>query len=557
MKKRIFSSLVIISLISVILSCIVTIYFSNKIYEKILEKDLSYITALINYNINNSNDQNNALHTISSIDKDVRISYFSSDGTPLFDSVADVASMQNHKDRKEIQGATFYGKYASRRLSPTLSKDTYYIAIKLQNGNILRASLQVDTLLKTAIKIIPIAILLFTIIIAISLFLSGYATKKILTPLDTYNGDFEKIDINKIPEISPFVSKISSQKNTIKKHILSINKEKETINTILENMKEGMIVLDDKNKILSMNKKAIEFLDSAHDIIGKNILYATRDEQIIKALNKCYSGEHSSGYIGDEIIIKYYVNPVYENEKITGAIILLIDETKRKSLENIREEFSANVSHELKTPLTSIFGFCELLKNDIIKGENEKREILETMFDEIKHIISLVDDIIMISRLESGNTMDVTDIDINSVAKDVAKSIENSRLQRNISLSINGNAHIKASSVMMWELIYNLMDNAIKYNKDNGSINIEISDEKENAKIQISDTGIGIKEQDIDRIFERFYRADKSRYKKTGGTGLGLSIVKHIVKSHDGQITVSSTPDIGTTFNILLPKNKN
>ena len=557
MNKRIYRSLIFIAFLTLILSTIVSLFVNYKFYEKSSIDNMSNLTNTIKEDLENTDDRIEYLERISRINSKIRISYFDQGANPIFDSKADVKTMENHGNRKEIINANSSIEKKATRYSETLSTDSVYIAYRLSDGSYIRLASPINTIAGSFFKILPINLILAVFIFIIAMFISKNSTKKILEPLNKSSSDPESVDLSEIPEISPFVREITAQKDIIAKHLEQIKIERDTIGLILENMREGLLILDSEKNILVINKKATEFLssnlNSSMGLNDKNILYVTREEKLIDSIENSYKGKSYSDSIevGDKII-KYYVNPVYIGDEISGSIVLLIDETKRQRLEKIREEFSANVSHELKTPLTSICGFAELLKNDMVAVDDQK-EIISSIYSESNRLLDLIDEIIRISSLESSVTVKKEDVNLREIADELAYQFRDKAEKKNVRIIVNGNEKLMANNTMMWELLSNLLDNAIKYNKEDGSVKIDMSRDNDNVILSVEDTGIGIDNKDLDRVFERFYRVDKSRSKKSGGTGLGLSIVKHIIKNHDGNLKVESELGKGTKITVYLP----
>ena len=557
MNKRIYRSLIFIALLILVLNTFVSLFVNYKFYEKSTIDNMSNLTNIIKEDLENTDNRIEYLNRMSRINSKIRISYFDQGANPIFDSKADVKTMENHGNRKEIINANSSIEKKATRYSETLSTDSVYIAYRLSDGTYIRLASPINTIVGTFLKILPINIILAVFIFIIAMFISKNSTKKILEPLNKSSADPESVDLSKIPEISPFVREITAQKNIIARHLEQIKIERDTIGLILENMREGLLILDSEKNILVINKKATEFLssnlNSSMELNDKNILYVTREEKLIDSIENSYKGKSYSDSIevGDKII-KYYVNPVYIGDEISGSIVLLIDETKRQRLEKIREEFSANVSHELKTPLTSICGFAELLKNDMVAADDQK-EIINSIYSESNRLLELIDEIIRISSLESSVTVKKEEVDLRELADEIAYHFKAKAEKKNIRISISGNEKLMANRTMMWELLSNLLDNAIKYNKEDGSVKIDMSRDNNKLILSVEDTGIGIDNKDLDRIFERFYRVDKSRSKKSGGTGLGLSIVKHIIKNHDGNLKVESELGKGTKITVYFP----
>lgn len=555
MKKRIFRRLCIIALLTLVLSTISSLTIYYNFYRVQSERDLSSLGELIKINLEEIDNDLKYLEDIKKVDPQIRIGYFNSKGEALFDSKNDIRSLTNHKDRPEFVDAKKYGMGVKNRYSDTLSKSTYNIAYKLDNGNIFRISREKENIFGAFLKVLPMDILLSIVIFIFAIILSRYATRKILQPLNENNEDLESIDLNEIPEITPFIRKIKNQNKTIKKQLLEMEENQDTISAILESMTEGIVIIDKNRKILLINETTSEYLVSNKNLVGRDVLELTRNQKLLNSIKDAFEGKSSEGIL--EIknrSIKYILNSIYTRDKLTGVIILLIDETKEKRNEKIRSEFSANVSHELKTPLTSICGFSELLKNNMVTKESDKNEFINRIYEESKRLLVLIDDIIKISSLEDNRCINKIEVDLEKVVESVIQNNLESAEKRNIHLEKNGSASIRANETMMWELITNIVENAIKYNRDHGFVKINITKFKDYIEMRFEDSGIGISKKDQERIFERFYRVDKSRSKKSGGTGLGLSIVKHIVISHNGEIKIESKENIGTTITVKLPK---
>ncbi|CDZ75222.2 phosphate regulon sensor kinase PhoR [Peptoniphilus sp. ING2-D1G] len=541
-------------MITLVLSTVLSLFLNFKFYESNVEKQIYQTIDVLKYGLMETGDKIEYLEKIGKDNKDIRLSYFDEKGNPIYDSFVNASTMDNHFERAEIQGALAEGKAKVTRHSDTLSNDTMYVALKLDDGYFIRIAKEMDTIAGAFFKVLPSNLLIIALIFILALFLARQSTNKILEPLKKSSLDPNSVDLSKIPEISPFIYEITSQKDTIASHLVEIKRERDTIRIILENMKEGLIILDSTRSVLVINKQAMKLFECKQEPLNRNILYVTRKEELLNAFEDCYNGKSSSGSIEfEDKIIKYYVNPVYIDGVITGSILLLIDDTKRLKAERIREEFSANVSHELKTPLTSICGFTELLKNNMVNGKKDKNEIVNRIYEESNRLLILIDEIIKISKLEAGVAFIKEEVDLTEMCKQAIENFEQKAKKKNITITLEGEATVKANNTMIWELISNLMDNAIKYNVEKGTVNILIGQEEDRAFISVKDSGIGIAEEDIERIFERFYRADKSRFKKLGGTGLGLSIVKHIVKSHGGDLQIESKINEGTKITVYLP----
>ena len=556
MKRRFFRYLMGISLLTLFLSTIASMFIYYSVYVDRSNKDLSNIVIAMGETLNKIDDDENYLDDVARKKRDFRITLIKEDGDVVYDSSQDAKFLPTHKDRPEVIKAQKNGFAKIERYSNTLSKDLYYVSLRLEDGNILRVSREMDNLLGAFRKVFPIDILMSLIVFAIATVVSRRLTKKTFEPLNNLNEDLLTIDTDMFPEISPFINKINKQNMTIKDNYREISRERDTIETILKNMKESLIIIDENKNLLSVNNSARELFNSKRDLIGENILNLIRDEDLLKLIDDALMGSsvESITNIGDREF-KFYVNPVFEDKKVRGVVILFIDETEEIRALRLREEFSSNVSHELKTPLTSICGFSELLVNGMVDDDN-KEEFYKLIYDDSKRLLNLIEDIMKISGLESEEAFSREEIKLNELIKDILRAQRNLIDEKNIAVSLEGHGLVYENKTMMWELFANIINNGLKYNKDGGKLDIKISEDEKNYEVSIVDTGIGIPSKDLARIFERFYRVDKSRSRKIGGTGLGLSIVKHVLQSIDGKLEISSKLGMGTSFKVILRKDR-
>ena len=545
-----------ISLLTLFLSTIASMFIYYSVYVDRSNKDLSNIVIAMGETLNKIDDDENYLDDVARKKRDFRITLIKEDGDVVYDSSQDAKFLPTHKDRPEVIKAQKNGFAKIERYSNTLSKDLYYVSLRLEDGNILRVSREMDNLLGAFRKVLPIDILMSLLVFAIATVVSRRLTKKTFEPLNNLNEDLLTIDTDMFPEISPFINKINKQNKTIKDNYREISRERDTIETILKNMKESLIIIDENKNLLSVNNSARELFNSKRDLIGENILNLIRDEDLLKLIDDSLMGSsvESITNIGDREF-KFYVNPVFEDKKVRGVVILFIDETEEIRALRLREEFSSNVSHELKTPLTSICGFSELLVNGMVDDDN-KEEFYKLIYDDSKRLLNLIEDIMKISGLESEETFSREEIKLNELIRDILRAQRNLIDEKNIAVSLEGDGLVYENKTMMWELFANIINNGLKYNKDGGKLDIKISEDEKNYEVSIVDTGIGIPSKDLARIFERFYRVDKSRSRKIGGTGLGLSIVKHVLQSIDGKLEISSKLGMGTRFKVILRKDR-
>ena len=556
MKRRFFRYLMGISLLTLFLSTIASMFIYYSVYVDRSNKDLSNIVIAMGETLNKIDDDENYLDDVARKKRDFRITLIKEDGDVVYDSSQDAKFLPTHKDRPEVIKAQKNGFAKIERYSNTLSKDLYYVSLRLEDGKVLRVSREMDNLLGAFRKVFPIDILMSLLVFAIATVVSRRLTKKTFEPLNNLNEDLLTIDTDMFPEISPFINKINKQNKTIKDNYREISRERDTIETILKNMKESLIIIDENKNLLSVNNSARELFNSKRDLIGENILNLIRDEDLLKLIDDALMGSsvESITNIGDREF-KFYVNPVFEDKKVRGVVILFIDETEEIRALRLREEFSSNVSHELKTPLTSICGFSELLVNGMVDDDN-KEEFYKLIYDDSKRLLNLIEDIMKISGLETEETFSREEIKLKELIKDILRSQRNLIDEKNIAVSLEGDGLVYENKTMMWELFANIINNGLKYNKDGGKLDIKISEDEKNYEVSIVDTGIGIPSKDLARIFERFYRVDKSRSRKIGGTGLGLSIVKHVLQSIDGKLEISSKLGMGTSFKVILRKDR-
>lgn len=554
MKKRFFRYLLGIALLTLFLSTVASMFIFYSGYAKRSNEDLRNIVMAMGESLNKDEDDIAYLEGLANKKPDFRITLIRDDGEVLYDSKKDVKLLASHKDRPEFIEAKRLGYAQVERYSNTLSKDLYYVSLRLDDGNMIRISREMDNLIGAFTKVLPLDILMSIVIFIVAALVSKTLTKKTFEPLNSLEEDLLSLDTNIFPELSPFINRIKKQKITIDESYREIERERDTINTILKNMRESLVIVDENKNLLAVNDSAREIFKSKREILGENIINLIRDEEILKMTDEALMGKSIEAItrIGDRDY-KYYVNPVYEDKRVRGLLILFIDETEEIRALRLREEFSSNVSHELKTPLTSISGFSELLVNNLVE-DKDKEGFYKLIYDDSKRLLSLVEDIMKISGLENAGDYDKEEVDLREIISEVLKGYENLIEEKNLEVKLEGQGTVFENRTMIWELFSNLINNGLKYNKEGGRLDVKISEEERAYKIIIADTGIGIPQEDLARIFERFYRVDKSRSRRVGGTGLGLSIVKHILQKIGGKVKISSQLGQGTTFELLLNK---
>ena len=489
--------------------------------------------------------------------EDSRITLINVSGTVIYDNYKDAKTMDNHSARPEFTQAMENGYREYRRFSDTIGEETYYYALRLDDNSVLRIAKTTQSIVLIFKSFLPWVL---SAMLAVSLFvfwLSGRLTKKIMQPINTLQLDGSGIELYE--ELAPLVNKINEQNKQIDIQMDELKKRANTINAIIKDMQEGLIILDCEGTILAINSIVLEFWGTGHDdYIGKNILELVRDPIVIDKIKATLAGERQ--YIAldtDTKTIDVFCNPVLEKGEIIGANILFLDVTDKTAAERLRKEFSANVSHELKTPLTSILGYSEMLENGMAKQEDIEK-FAGKIKNQVVHLKKLVDNIIKISELDENAPMsDFEMFDIISLTEDVVNDFAPLARTQDVNITVDNKYErlpVFANKTMITELMANLVDNAVKYNKTDGRVFVKFEDIDGKINIVVEDNGIGIEKDKLERVFERFYRVDPSRSKKTGGTGLGLSIVKHIAQYHGGKVSIDSTVGEGTTVTVSLAK---
>lgn len=567
MKRKIYLNIAILTTLVVILVTSFLLLTFYKFHVK------SEIKALKDYG-NIMSDILSPLDdmTVESLrqnpDPNIRLTIINLNGSVLFDNMADSQSMENHLDREEVRDALAFGEGEAIRNSTTLDEDTYYYAILLSNNSILRISRQVATVFSHFVNILPFIFLIVFIILLLSFFTSSILTKKILEPVENLVKNMENlVDNNELSElviydeIMPLIKKVEIQKEQINYNIKTLEEKAALMDVITSSMEEGLILINKNKQILSTNTSGIKLLQGNKNLSYHNcdFIRLSRDINLYEALDKSIANNSSEELIINlgEKHLNIYVNPVLINNILIGLVILVVDFTKRYKLDLMRKEFSANVSHELKTPLTSINGYAEMIENGMAKNEDIKK-FASTIRAEGSRLLNLIDSIIKLSKLEENEyNTDFNLMDIYSIGNNTINNLNFIAVKKDICLRIHGGpTFINGNESMIAELIYNLLDNGIKYTPPGGSVNLDIKSQDDFAIIKVSDTGIGITKSDKSRIFERFYTVDKSRSKRTQSTGLGLSIVKHIVEQHGGEIKLVSETGKGTEITIRIKNFK-
>ncbi len=483
---------------------------------------------------------------------DCRLTWIAEDGTVLMDTYADESEMENHIDREEVQEAFAAGSGKSSRHSDTLTEQTIYSARLLSDGTVLRASFSGYTIWAWLAALIVPFIAVFAIAVIISTYLARSIARRIVRPINELDIDDPMCSVV-YDELSPLLTRINRQHKEIESHIAEIEAKTNEFEQIISAMSEGLVLINVHGDILSINSAARQIFGAAGDCVGENFLKLKHDLKFTRSVEKSLSGKNSCFDMEKNgRIYRLNINTIKNGAEILGAVVLAFDVTEQANAEKTRREFTANVSHELKTPLQTIMGSAELMESGLVKPEDTSR-FIGHIKNEAARLVNLVNDIIHLSQLDESSNPAKETVDLYTAANETVSLLRSSADKRGISISVEGEkTEIQGVRAYLHEIIYNLCDNAIRYNKDSGSITIKVGSENGRAFIIVSDTGIGIPQEHQSRIFERFYRVDKSHSKETGGTGLGLSIVKHAVMIHGGTISLESVPNEGTTIKITL-----
>ena len=552
MTKKIFKSILIVAgtvllaSIVIIMGCLYE-YFSNIQKDKLADELDIAASAVELYGTD-------YLKTISS-DR-YRITWIQADGKVIYDTQAGADSMENHADRQEVKQALAEGEGSSSRYSDTLMEKTSYYARLLDDGSVLRVSTTYATAGLLVLGMLqPILVVLIAALV-LSGILARRLSKRIVEPMNRIDLD-QPLENDTYEELSPLLNRINQQHREIEMQMRYLRQKTDEFTQITESMKEGLILLDNKGNVLSINEAAQNILETDSGCIGQNFLSIERSRSINHAIAKAFEDGHSeeyAEYAGREYQID--ISRIESDGDIVGAVLLAFDITEQQNAQRNRREFTANVSHELKTPLQGIIGSAELIENGMVKPEDMPR-FTGHIRKEASRLVTLIEDILRLSQLDEGRQMPSEQVDLFELADEVRSVLEGACEAKHINMKLMGE-HVSIDGVkrLLYEIIYNLCDNAVKYNNEGGIADIDISADEKNAYITVRDSGIGIPQDQRERVFERFYRVDKSHSKESGGTGLGLSIVKHAVSYHNGTITLTSEPGKGTEIRVSIPLNK-
>ena len=551
MTKRIFRAICLVALAVFLASVTLIMGILYDYFSRVQQDQLRIEAGLAARGV----EENEAAYFDGLDTQSYRITWIRADGTVLFDSKSDADAMENHLEREEVKQAMASGFGHSSRYSSTLMERLLYSAQRLEDGSVIRLAITQNSVLTIVLGMIQPILLVSLVAVILALVLASRVSKTVVRPLNELNLD-EPLNNEGFDELSPLLRRIDSQQRQLKGQALELKQKQDEFLAVTSNMSEGLVLLNAGGMILSINNAALNILGADKSCVGEDILTVNRSLEMQQLLEQAKNGSRSETKLclsGREYQLD--ASPIISKGNTGGVALLLFDITEQENAEQLRREFTANVSHELKTPLHSISGCAELMKNGLVKPEDTAR-FAGQIYSEAQRLIHLVEDIIHLSRLDEGaEDMQRERIDLYALSGSVMDSLGNEAKENNVSLELCGaQAFVWGVRQLVSGMVYNLCDNAIKYNRENGSVKLTVSSEGEYAALKVSDTGIGIPPEHQSRVFERFYRVDKSHSKKVGGTGLGLSIVKHSAMVHNAKIDLQSTPGKGTSITVRFPK---
>ena len=562
MTKRIFGGAFMVSLIAILsaVALVLGIAYNKEqdVFRTQLEQQAMLLAATMD-----STDPATDVKSLEKLSSDIhgtfenRITYIDADGTVLYDNKADISTMENHLNREEVVAAKNSGTGTAVRISYTVSEMSVYCARVIGYGCVVRVSGTMDTVFARMAGMWWEILLVIIATALVSVGVAALVARVIVKPINSI--DLKNPDISEsYGEIAPLLHRITEQNHEIDLKIAELTRSRKEFSLITENMSEGFIITDSRTEVLSYNTAALDILGSGFTGGSRSVLVLNRSEAFRNAVESALNGKRCEANLNiSEKIYQVIATPVMTDGTVSGAVIIILDVTEKESREELRREFTSNVSHELKTPLTTIYGISDMLVGGIVKPE-DVTGFAKNIRDEAGRLITLIQDIIKLSQLDENTFTDRTEkTDLLAVAEIAAERLAPAAEKKHVTISVTGEkAEYTGITSVLEEIVYNLIDNAVKYNKQGGRADVDVRSDEDNVVITVSDTGIGIPAESIDRIFERFYRVDKSHSRTIGGTGLGLSIVKHGVLLHGGTISVKSTEGCGTTFTLTLPKKK-
>ena len=549
MTEKIFRSIILTAVI-VLIGCFIAVatvqygYFTN-LQRQELTAELNLAAPSV---------ERDGLDYLESLeDTSSRVTWVAADGRVLFDSEVSADEMGNHADRSEIAEALETGSGESERYSATMTEKTLYMARRLADGSVLRVSSAFYTILTVALGSMQALFAILLAAIAVSVLLARRLSRRIITPLNTLDLQ-HPLDNDAYEELSPLLKRIDQQNRRIEAQVAELKRRQDEFSAVTRSMNEGLVLLNAENHVLSLNPAAMRLFNADEDCVGRDFVTVSRDVPVTNAVRDALSAGRGAAQLErGERIYQIECSRIESDGAILGVALVAFDTTERAQAEQMKREFTANVSHELKTPLQSIMGSAELLENGLVKSEDQPR-FIERIRSEAARLMALIEDIIRLSELDEGAAVPMEAVDLLSVAKDAADTLQESANKKNVTLALEGeSAPIQGAPRLIYEIAYNLCDNAIRYNRAGGHVRVRVQPENGYALLEVADDGIGIPEEHQRRVFERFYRVDKSHSRASGGTGLGLSIVKHAAALHHAEIELKSEVGKGTTISVRFP----
>ena len=549
MTEKIFRSIILTAVI-VLIGCFIAVgtvqygYFTN-LQRQELTAELNLAAPSV---------ERDGLDYLESLeDTASRVTWVAADGRVLFDSDASADEMDNHADRSEIAEALETGSGESERYSATMTEKTLYMARRLSDGSVLRVSSAFYTILTVALGSMQAFFAILLAAIAVSVLLARRLSRRIITPLNTLDLQ-HPLDNDAYEELSPLLKRIDQQNRRIEAQVAELKRRQDEFSAVTRSMNEGLVLLNAENHVLSLNPAAMRLFNAGEDCVGRDFVTVSRDVPVTNAVRDALStGRGAAQLERGERIYQIECSRIESDGAILGVALVAFDTTERAQAEQMKREFTANVSHELKTPLQSIMGSAELLENGLVKSEDQPR-FIERIRSEAARLMALIEDIIRLSELDEGAAVPMEAVDLLSVAKDAADTLQESANKKNVTLALEGESvRVQGVPRLIYEIAYNLCDNAIRYNRAGGHVSVRVQPENGYALLEVADDGIGIPEEHQRRVFERFYRVDKSHSRASGGTGLGLSIVKHAAALHHAEIELKSEVGKGTTISVRFP----
>lgn len=549
MTKKIFQSILLVAGCVLLASLLIIMgflydYFGG-VEENQLRDELSLAAAAV---------EDGGTDYLSQLTADrYRLTWIAADGSVLYDTKTDAESLENHASRAEVSQALATGTGESTRYSSTLMEKTMYYAQRLDDGTVLRISISRATVGMIAVGMIQPLLIVLIVALILSGLLARRLSRRIVDPLNSLDLE-HPLDNDAYEELSPLLKRIHHQHVEIQTQLRELREKTDEFTQITGSMREGLVLLDEHGSILSINAAAQALFGADAQCVGRDFLTIERSHEISAAIQAAAADGHSevraerAGHV-----YQFDISRITSDGKFLGTVILAFDITEQEFAERNRREFTANVSHELKTPLQGIIGSAELIENGMVKPEDLPR-FVGHIHAEAARLVTLIDDIIRLSQLDEGDAMPTEPVDLLAVSQEAAENLHDAAAARDVMVSVTGQpAVLPGVRRLIYEIVYNLCDNAIKYNRDGGRVDVTVAADAGGSSITVADTGIGIAPEHQARVFERFYRVDKSHSKASGGTGLGLSIVKHAVQYHHGRIELESTPGTGTTIRVVFP----